>query len=89
MTDEPKLWIQPPGSFSTKQSKTQARHSRYFHIEENSLPGCYSLKSLSDCLQSIGMKHIVRSPQALPLLKFVDPERQLGCDLQCNDLSGL
>ncbi|WWC85710.1 uncharacterized protein L201_000576 [Kwoniella dendrophila CBS 6074] len=92
---EPSLWLQPPGTIPNI-SVTKARLSRYLnksdcHSSTNDidLPGCYYLKELSDLIDNLGMTHIIRSPQALPLLKFVDPKRKLGCDLQCNNLSGL
>nr|XP_019048611.1 hypothetical protein I302_02383 [Kwoniella bestiolae CBS 10118]OCF27541.1 hypothetical protein I302_02383 [Kwoniella bestiolae CBS 10118] len=87
---DPSQWLLPSSS-TTFGSNTQARRSRYRSStsQEQSLPECYSLKALSDCIESVGMTHTKRHPLPLPLLKFVDPVRKLGCDLQCNDLSGL
>ncbi|OCF59763.1 hypothetical protein L486_02436 [Kwoniella mangroviensis CBS 10435] len=83
---EPSMWLQSPSSTKI-ESNTQARRGRY--ESSQNLPKCYSLKALSDCIEKVGMTHTKRHPLPLPLVKFVDPERKLGCDLQCNDLAGL
>ncbi|WWD05942.1 hypothetical protein V865_004027 [Kwoniella europaea PYCC6329] len=83
---EPSMWLQSPSSTQIG-SNTQARRGRY--EPSQNLPDCYSLKALSDCIEKVGMTHTKRHPLPLPLVKFVDPERKLGCDLQCNDLAGL
>ncbi|WWC58010.1 uncharacterized protein I303_100545 [Kwoniella dejecticola CBS 10117] len=85
---EPSVWLQPPDSTKPLSFK-QLSEIRYHASTNPLLPGCYSLKALSDCMEGVGMTHTVRSPHRLPLLKFVDPVRKLGCDLQCNDLSGM
>nr|XP_018266573.1 uncharacterized protein I303_00548 [Kwoniella dejecticola CBS 10117]OBR88731.1 hypothetical protein I303_00548 [Kwoniella dejecticola CBS 10117] len=86
---EPSVWLQPIGS-SIELSIDKIREIRYHPSKNPLLPDCYSLKPLSTCIEGLGMTETERKPYLpIPLLKFFDPIRNLECDLQCNDLTGV
>nr|XP_019014401.1 uncharacterized protein I206_00483 [Kwoniella pini CBS 10737]OCF53182.1 hypothetical protein I206_00483 [Kwoniella pini CBS 10737] len=83
------VWLQPLNS-TNPLSQEEIKQIRYKPSENPLLPNCYSLKSLSNCVEDIGMIATIRQPYLqIPLLKFIDPIRNLDCDLQCNDLTGV
>ncbi|WRT67792.1 uncharacterized protein IL334_004766 [Kwoniella shivajii] len=83
---EPSLWRQQPGSGPISKDYSGRRS---VPLAINTLPRCYHTYTLADCLRRAGMQAVQPIPGAsTPIVKFMDPQGKLECDINVNDLGG-
>ncbi|KAL6300361.1 hypothetical protein BKA93DRAFT_536376 [Sparassis latifolia] len=60
------------------------------HISTNKLPRIYNIRLLHRIFHSAGFRNVSSIPTAsVPIVKFIDPETNISCDINVNDRLGI